>query len=71
MEAALASSVRNDIKTYYMDCLTETMELYKQSTELLLSKGLLIRSPNLPNLEKVEFVKKQWFMLDVIGEKDH
>jgi hypothetical protein len=23
----------------------------------------------LPNLEKVEFVKKQWFMLDVFGEK--
>jgi len=67
--AAVASSVRNDIKTYYMDCLTETMELYKRSTELLLSKGLFIRPPNLPNLEKVEFVKKQWFMLDVIGEK--
>lgn len=67
--AALATSVRSDIKTYYMNCLTETMELFKRSTELLLSKGLFIRSPNLPNLEKVEFVKKQWFMLDVFGEK--
>ncbi|MGG1397764.1 DUF3231 family protein [Bacillus salipaludis] len=67
--AAVATSVRNDIKTYYMNCLTETMELYKRSTELLLSKGLFIRSPSLPNLEKVEFVKKQWFMLDVFGEK--
>jgi len=67
--AAVAASVRNDIQTYYMNCLTETMELYKRSTELLLSKGLYIRSPNLPNLEKVEFVKKQWFMLDVFGEK--
>jgi hypothetical protein len=45
------------------------MELYKRSTDLLLSKGLFIRSPSLPNLEKVEFVKKQWFMLDVFGEK--
>ncbi|WP_102272277.1 DUF3231 family protein [Cytobacillus massiliigabonensis] len=67
--AALASSVRSDIKTYYMNCLTETMELYKRSTELLLSKGLFIRSPSLPNLVKVKFVKKQWFMLDVFGEK--
>jgi hypothetical protein len=67
--ASVATSVRDDIKTYYMDCLTETMELYKISTDLLLSKGLFIRSPNLPNLEKVEFVKKQWFMLDVLGEK--
>jgi hypothetical protein len=45
------------------------MQLYKKSTDLLLSKGLFIRSPSLPNLEKVEFVKKQWFMLDVFGEK--
>ncbi|MDN3015468.1 DUF3231 family protein [Paenibacillus sp. BSR1-1] len=66
---SVAASVRNDIKEYYMECLAETMQLYKISTELLLSKGLFIRSPSLPNLEKVEFVKKQWFMLDVFGEK--
>jgi hypothetical protein len=51
-----------------MDCLTETIQLYNWSTELLLSKGLF-RSPSLPNLEKVGFVKKQWFMLDISGEK--
>ncbi|MCC3356323.1 DUF3231 family protein [Bacillus sp. REN16] len=66
---SVAASVRDDIRTYYMECLTETMNLYNNSTDLLLSKGLLARTPNLPNLEKVEFVKKQWFMLDVIGEK--
>jgi hypothetical protein len=64
-----AASVRSDIRSYYMECLTETMELFKKSTEILLSKGLFVRSPSLPNLEKVEFVKKQWFMLDVFGEK--
>ncbi|MCM3572350.1 DUF3231 family protein [Mesobacillus subterraneus] len=66
---SVSASVRDDIKTYYMDCLTETMNLYKKSTDLLLSKGLFIRSPSMPNLEKVEFVKKQWFILDVFGEK--
>ncbi|MGN7296084.1 DUF3231 family protein [Ferdinandcohnia sp. SAFN-114] len=66
---SLAASVRDDIKAYYMECLSETMQLYKLSTDLLLSKGLLVRPPSLPNLEKVEFVKKQWFMLDVVGEK--
>lgn len=65
----VAASVRDDIKAYYMECLSETMQLYKKSTDLLLSKGLFVRSPSLPNLEKVEFVKKQWFMLDVVGEK--
>lgn len=67
--ASVAVSVRDDIKSYYMDCLSQTMQLYKISTELLLSKGLFIRSPSLPNLEKIEYVKKQGFMLDVFGEK--
>jgi len=67
--ASVGTSVRSDIKSYYMDCLTETMQLYDKSTELLLSKGLFIRSPSLPNLDEVAFVKKQWFMLDVFGEK--
>ncbi|MEH7383810.1 DUF3231 family protein [Bacillus sp. JJ1521] len=66
---SVAASVRDDIRTYYSECLTETMQLYKNSTDLLLSKGLLVRPPSLPNLEKVEFVKKQWFILDVVGEK--
>lgn len=66
---SVGTSVRSDIKSYYMDCLTETMQLYDRSTELLLSKGLFIRSPSLPNLERVEFIKKQWFMFDVFGEK--
>ncbi|WP_453996195.1 DUF3231 family protein [Bacillus nitroreducens] len=66
---SVGTSVRSDIKSYYMDCLKETMQLYDKTTELLLSKGLFIRSPSLPNLEKVEFVKKQRFMLDVFGEK--
>lgn len=66
---SVAASVREDIKDYYMECLSETMQLYKKSIDLLLSKGLFVRPPSLPNLEKVEFVKKQWFMLDVVGEK--
>lgn len=66
---SVGTSVRSDIKSYYMDCLTETMQLYDKTTDLLLSKGLFIRSPNLPNLQEVDFVKKQGFMLDVFGEK--
>jgi hypothetical protein len=66
---SVSASVRKDIRAYYMDCLAETMDLFNRTTELLLSKGLYIRPPFVPNLEKVEFVKKQWFMLDVFGEK--
>jgi hypothetical protein len=66
--ASVASSVRADITDYYMECLSETMQLYKLSKDLLLTKGLYVRSPAIPN-EKVEFVNKQAFLFDVLGEK--
>lgn len=66
--ASVSSAVRSDITDYYMECVSETMQLYKVSKDLLLEKGLYIRSPHLP-MEKVEFVNKQAFLFDVIGEK--
>jgi hypothetical protein len=52
-----------------MECTIETMQLFKKSKDLLLSKGLYIRPPYLPNIERVDFVKKQSFVWDIIGEK--
>ena len=66
---SLSGSTRADITDYYMECMSETMQLYKKSKDLLLSKGLYIRSPYLPNLERADFVKKQRFVWDIIGEK--
>lgn len=66
--ASVASAVRSDITDYYIECLSETMQLYKVSKDLLLEKGLYVRSPHLP-MEKVEFVDKQAFLWDAIGEK--
>jgi hypothetical protein len=65
---SLSLSVRHDITEFNQECLTEYMGLYKNSKEILLSKGLYIRSPNIPNLDHNEFVQKQSFVLD-FGEK--
>ncbi|WP_077212270.1 DUF3231 family protein [Bacillus dakarensis] len=67
--ASLSASTRTDITEHYMGCLNETMQLFNKAKDLLLSKGLYIRSPYLPNLEKVDFVDKQRFVWDVFGEK--
>ncbi|ASN06182.1 DUF3231 family protein [Virgibacillus necropolis] len=66
---SLSVAVRTDITDYYKECLSETMQLYEMTKNLLLSKGLYIRSPYFPNLEQVDYVNKQGFMLDVFGEK--
>jgi hypothetical protein len=67
--ASLSSSTRSDITSYYEECLTETMQLYKRSKDLLLSKGLYVRAPYFPKLEQADFVKKQSFLWDIFGEK--
>lgn len=67
--ASVAASVRADITDYYMECLNETMELYKISKECLLTKGLYVRSPYIPNKEEIRFVSDQAFVLDGIGHK--
>jgi len=56
--ASLSSAVRSDITNYYKKCLSETVELYEMSKDLLLAKGLYLREPSLPNLDEVEFVEK-------------
>ncbi|MEH6996185.1 DUF3231 family protein [Neobacillus drentensis] len=66
--ASVAAAVRTDITDYYMECLSETMQLYKDSKDVLLEKGLYVRSPGISS-DKVEFVNKQAFLFDIIGEK--
>ncbi|MCT1904336.1 DUF3231 family protein [Oceanobacillus sojae] len=67
--ASLSLSVRSDITAHFKDCLSETMELFEMVKDVLLSKGLYVRAPYLPNLEEVDFVQKQRFIWDILGEK--
>ncbi|SEM21380.1 Protein of unknown function [Mesobacillus persicus] len=67
--AILPNVFRNDIREYFMSCLSSTMELYNETTQLLLSKGLEVRSPEIPYPTTVEFVEKQKFLAGWFGEQ--
>ncbi|WP_084361932.1 DUF3231 family protein [Robertmurraya korlensis] len=67
--AVLPNVFRNDIREYYMSCLSSTMELFNESTNLLLSKGLEVRSPYIAYPSRVEFVEKQSFLSGWLGEE--
>ncbi|MEK3905955.1 DUF3231 family protein [Oceanobacillus sp. FSL W7-1309] len=69
LASSLYSSVRTDITAFYKECIKETMELFEMSKDLLLEKGIYIRAPYVSKDREIEFVKKQGFMWDVIGEK--
>ncbi|QHS22447.1 DUF3231 family protein [Virgibacillus sp. MSP4-1] len=66
---AVSGSIRRDITDYYIECMKETMHLYKVTKDLLLKKGLFQRSAKLPKIEEIDYVEKQGFVLDIIGEK--
>ncbi|MRG85864.1 DUF3231 family protein [Salinibacillus xinjiangensis] len=65
----LSGSARADITEYYIKVINETMELFKRSKGLLLSKGLFVRSASLPKVEEANNVEGQGFIFDVLGDK--
>lgn len=68
MSVAVALSTRSDIYAYFSECLSEYVHLHKKTTDVLLSKGLYIRSPHLPTPKGANFVKQKNF-LSGFGEK--
>lgn len=38
-------SARDDVRSYFIECLTKSSRLYERSTKVLLSKGLFVRAP--------------------------
>jgi hypothetical protein len=42
---ALSVSSRSDIRSYFNECMDTAKEIHQKATEVLLAKGLLIKSP--------------------------
>ncbi|MGM7719723.1 DUF3231 family protein [Metabacillus sp. Hm71] len=55
-------AVRADVFSFFNECFKESTELLRQTNEVLLSKGLYIRSPYLEIPDHIDFVKKQNFL---------
>ena len=60
---------RSDIRAYFSKRIKENIELYNNSTDLRLSKGIAIRAPRIEVNKEVQYVKSQSFILDWFGEK--
>ncbi|MFD1362897.1 DUF3231 family protein [Lentibacillus salinarum] len=66
---AKSLAVRSDIDTYFAECLSESNKLNTMAKDVLLEKGLFVRSPYIPYPEKADFVKKQSFLTGWFGER--
>ncbi|WP_066067077.1 DUF3231 family protein [Neobacillus soli] len=61
-------SARSDVSDFFRNLLLSVSELHDQSRKVLLSKGVYIRPPQIPTPNKVDFVEKQGFLFDFLGQ---
>lgn len=61
---------RHDIRAFFSKCLTATIELYNEVTQVLLEKGLNTRPPSIPYPQEIEYVHKQSFLWEGLGRRE-
>lgn len=65
----LNQTARSDIRAFFSKRIHEYIDLYNNSADLRLSKGIFIRAPRVEVSKQVEYIKKSSFMIDYFGEK--
>ena len=60
---------RSDIRAFFSKRIKESIDLYNNTTDLRLSKGIFIRAPKVEVSKQVQYVKSQSFLIDYFGEK--
>jgi hypothetical protein len=66
---SVGTSIRSDLRKYYIACNTETMMFYETTMDTMLTKGLFSRPPVLTPPDQVDFVKHQSFLTGWFGER--
>ncbi|WP_047986430.1 DUF3231 family protein [Ornithinibacillus californiensis] len=69
---ALVTSAKNEVRRYLSQALQANTTLYNKTTDVLLEKGLFIRSPYVTTPDTVDFVDKKKYLggLLNLGSKD-
>ncbi|QKY69368.1 DUF3231 family protein [Lentibacillus sp. CBA3610] len=66
---AIAFCARQDVREYFSECLNESTQLHDQAMNVLLSKGIYVRSPFINTPDEVDFVTKQNFLAGWFGQQ--
>jgi hypothetical protein len=69
LSMALPSIARADIAAFFSELLSSTTKLYNLTREVLLNKGLYVRSPTIPYPQKVDFINEQSYLTGWFGER--
>lgn len=66
---ALSVSIRPDVRKFFSECIYSDIDIMNRTDDVLLEKGMYIKSPVIPTAQRVEFVQNQDFLSGIIGEK--
>ncbi|WP_251550769.1 DUF3231 family protein [Neobacillus muris] len=66
---SLSTSIRSDLRQYYMKTNTETMMLFEKTIDTMLNKGIYARPPVITPAETIDFVKHDSFLSGWFGER--
>ena len=66
---ALTVSFRADVREYFYECLKDMSDLYQDTIEAMLAKGLIIRAPFIPVPSEVKLVESNDFLHKLIGKQ--
>ncbi|WP_138419301.1 DUF3231 family protein [Aquibacillus sediminis] len=66
---SVSTSIRADLRQYYIEVNRETMDLFDQITDAMLTKGLLSRPPILPKPNSIDFVTDKSFLTGWFGQR--
>jgi hypothetical protein len=66
---SLTTATRQDIREYYTKCNQSSSELYNETLDVLLAKGVFQRPPYISVPKEVTFVKKQSFLNGWFGDR--
>jgi len=64
---SLSVSSRSDVRSYFNECIDTSKEIHQKATEVLLAKGLLIKSPSIVIPDRVEFVHDKDYFGSILG----
>jgi hypothetical protein len=66
---SVSNSIRTDLRKYYITCMNETMKLFDQTIDTMLTKGLYTRPPIISPPDSIDFVKDQSFLTGWLGKR--
>ena len=64
---SLSLASRSNVRLYFSECLNTSQEIHQKATEVLLAKGLLLKTPSIVIPDRVDFVHNKDYLGSILG----